>query len=396
MRQISCDIVVVGAGPAGSLAAKAAADNDVEVILVEEHREVGSPVYCAEGLSLNGLKDAGVEPEPGIVSQEIGKALVIAPNGDYVELTSDNWVGYVMNRTVFDKILADKAVQSGAQLMLRTRSKGVVREKGQVVGVLGERNGEEFLIHSKVTIGADGHASITRRSAGFTRWFTDVVTCAQYTLTGIDFEDPTINEFYVGEKYAPGGYAWVFPKSEETANVGLGVRKKHKMPPIEYLKIFVDNDPRFKDAEITRVGGGVCPVSGTLDQIVDDGFMLVGDAAGQLIPCTGAGIHSAIEAGKIAGRIAAEAVMERDVSSKRLSQYRREFDVYWGKRILDSRKVVELLDKFTDEDLNLLADVITNQDILDLANGNDVSKTLTQIIKRSPMKIMRLIKAFLR
>ena len=172
--------------------------------------------------------------------------------------------------------------------------------------------------------------------------------------------------------------------------------KKHKKPSIEYLKDFVNSDPRFKNATIIKTNGGICPVSGTLDKIIMDGLILVGDAAGMLIPMTGAGIHSGIESGKMAGIVAANAVIEEDVSEKRLSEFRREFDKYWGKRIKESGKVLEMLDKFKDDDLNILADVITNDDILALANGENVKMTLAGIVKRSPRKIVHLIRAYLR
>lgn len=251
-------------------------------------------------------------------------------------------------------------------------------------------------VRAKVVIGADGHWSIIRRSAGLERYFPDYVSCAQYVLGGLELEDPSVNEFWMGERYAPGGYAWVFPKSREVANVGLGVRVKHTKPAVEYLKDWVASDPRFRDAEVLRTNGGICPVSGQLSKIVDDGLMLVGDAAGQLIPMTGAGIHSGIEAGKMAGSVAAGAVRAGDVSAGRLSVYREEFDRYWGKRIRDSGRVLEMLDRFSDEDLNTLAQVINNEDVLSLANGTNVAATVAGLVARSPLKIMRLIRAYIR
>jgi digeranylgeranylglycerophospholipid reductase len=200
----------------------------------------------------------------------------------------------------------------------------------------------------------------------------------------------------MGRKYAPGGYAWVFPKSKNIANVGLGVRNIHEKPAIEYLKDFIETDPRFQNTSIIKISGGICPVSGTLETIVDNGLMLVGDAAGQLIPMTGAGIHSGIEAGKMAGQVAAQAVKEKDFSAERLQEYHYQFDEYWGKRIRESRRVLNMLDKFNDEDLNLLAHVVTNEDILALANGENVARTITGIMRRSPRKIIRLIRAYLR
>lgn len=390
------DVVVVGAGPAGSMAARSAAEGGARVVIVEEHSVPGKPVYCAEGLSINGIQDGGLEPTPDIISQRISCARVFAPSGKNVELTSEEWSGYVLDREVFDRSLADNAVKAGATLFTDTLCTGVILEKGKVIGVKAEKEGKRVEIKSELVIGADGHWSIVRRSAGLARYFNDYVSCAQYQLGELDLEEPSVNEFWLGRKYAPGGYAWVFPKSSNLANVGLGVRRIHEKPAIDYLNDFVENDPRFRDAKIIKKNGGICPVSGTLDKIVENGLMLVGDAAGQLIPMTGAGIHSGIEAGKIAGRVAAQAVKEHNVSAERLNEYHKEFDVYWGKRIRESRKVLNMLDKFEDEDLNTLAQVITNEDILALANGVNVTATVAGLVKRSPRKIIRLIRAFLR
>jgi digeranylgeranylglycerophospholipid reductase len=136
------------------------------------------------------------------------------------------------------------------------------------------------------------------------------------------------------------------------------------------------------------------PVTWTLT--VDDGVILCGDAAGQLIPMTGAGIHSGVEAGKMAGDTAARAVQEGDVSATRLSEYERHFEEYWGKRIKDSRRVLEMLDKFSDENLNTFAKVVIHEDVINLANGTAITRTLTRIVAKAPIGIMGLISAYLR
>ncbi len=86
---------------------------------------------------------------------------------------------------------------------------------------------------------------------------------------------------------------------------------------------------------------------------------------------------------------------EGDISAARLGAFRKSFDEYWGRRIRDSRRVLEMLDRFTDEDLDLLAEVVTSQDILSLANGENVAATLAGLVRRSPGKILRLIRAAL-
>lgn len=396
MRLIGCDVAVVGAGPSGSMAARAAAERGAEVILLEEHPQVGIPVSCAEGLSLNGLKDAGVDPTPEIASQRITKARVYAPNGRYLELTSTDWVGYNINRDKFDLLLSEKAAEAGAELMTGAKATNVLRQGGVVSGVQARRGDEVLRIEAKVVIGADGYTSAVRRTAGLGWWYPDFVTCAQYKLGNLSLEEPDVNEFHLGSKVAPGAYAWVFPKSGEVANVGVGVRRIHVEPPIAHLKRFVDSDPRFSEAEVLTVNGGITPVSGVVERVVDDGVMLVGDAAGQLIPCTGAGVHAGVVAGMIAGEVAAGSALEGDVAASRLSEYERQFDAAWGKRIRDSRRVVEMLDRFSDDDLNTFAGVLTSEDVLALANGVDVARVLGRVVKRAPLKIIRLIASYIR
>jgi digeranylgeranylglycerophospholipid reductase len=396
MQRHRFDVVVVGAGPAGSTAARKAAELGVEVLLLEEHPKPGLPNHCAEGLSQNGLRDAGVEPTPGIVSQRITSMRVYSPNGRFIELKSPDMVGYTINRDAFDLLLSEKAVEAGAELMTRTRALGVIRRDGVVSGILAERGGERFEVEAKVVVGADGQASVIRRSAGLGRWYPDVVSCAQFRVGDLDLEDPETNEFYIGSRYAPGGYAWIFPKSRSTANVGLGVRRGHGEPAISYLKRFMASDPRFRDSRILGLAGGITPVSGVLERIVDDGVMLVGDAAGQLIPLTGAGVHAGVVAGMMAGEVAAEAVHKGDVSASTLMLYRHRFEATWGRRIRESRRVLEMLDRFSDDDLDMLAEVITGEDIIALANGLEVARVLTKLLKRSPLKLMRLMASYIR
>ncbi|MCW4013827.1 MAG: NAD(P)/FAD-dependent oxidoreductase [Candidatus Bathyarchaeota archaeon] len=396
MQKYYSDVLIVGAGPAGSMAAKTAAERGVDVIFIEEHEVPGTPVYCAEGLGLDGIRAGGLEPVPPFIAQEIKTAQIIAPNGISLDMTSENITGYTLDRQVFDKALADNAVEAGAKLMTKTRAMDVIWDKKQIIGVKAQKNGEEIEFYAQVVIGADGHWSVIRRRAGLTRYFSDYLICAQYQLGGLDLEDPTINEFYLGMQYAPGGYGWVFPKSNKVANVGVGIRIKHQKAAIEYLKDFIGNDPRFRNAKILNKTGGICPVSGTIEKYIMDGLMLVGDAAGMLIPMTGAGIHTGIESGKMAGRIASEAIKEGDVSEARLLKYKVEFDQKWGKHIKESGRVMEMLDRFNDDDLNTLSEIVTKEDILAMANGVNVKVAMAGIVKRSPRKLIQLIRAYLR
>lgn len=396
MRRLRYNVVVVGAGPSGSSAARAAAERGVSVLLLEEHPEVGLPIQCAEGLSERGLREAGLKPVGDVVSQRITGVKVYAPNREFVSIKGSEWVGYTINRDIFDEMLSERAMNAGAELMTGVRVRGVFAERGAVKGVYATGESGTLFIEADVVIGADGYSSTVRRSSGLGRWYPDVVTCAEFRLGNLSLDEPEVNEIYFGKEIAPGGYAWVFPKSNEVANVGVGVRRIHRASPIVYLKRFIASDPRFRDAEILMVTAGVTPASGILSRIVDDGVMLVGDAAGELIPCTGAGIHSGLVAGRIAGDVAAEASLEGRLEAERLGEYVERFEAGWGRRIRDSRRVVEMLDRFSDDDLNLLAEVLTGEEIVALANGVDVSRVLARVMRRAPLKVVKLIAAYLR
>jgi digeranylgeranylglycerophospholipid reductase len=279
-------------------------------------------------------------------------------------------------------------------MMNYTKALGVIKDDGVIVGVRAVSDGEEFEITAPLTIGADGHASVIRRTAGLKRYFDDYGVTAQWTLTGIELEEADASEVIIGS-IVPGAYVWVFPKSKTVANVGLGIRTDLSRPAIQVLDEFIANDPRFKDGNKERKTGGICPSTGTLDKIVDHGLMLVGDSAGMVIPLSGAGIHTAIVAGKIAGKVAAEAIKEEDVSAERLIEYHELFEKAWGKNLKDSRRMLDLADKLTDDEMNKVADMIHQEDILDLVNGRKVISTVIGIALRDPLFSIKFLSKLL-
>ncbi|MBT4422777.1 NAD(P)/FAD-dependent oxidoreductase [Candidatus Bathyarchaeota archaeon] len=384
------DIIVVGAGPAGALTARTAAENGAKVLILEEHEQAGTPVFCAEGLSHKGFIDSGLEPVEPLIAQKIHKVKVFVPSGKSVAITHKEIEGYSLNREHYDKALADSAEAAGAVMMNYTKALGVIKEDGVVVGVKAISDGEEFEIRAPLTVGADGHASIIRRSAGLTRYFSDYGVTAQWTITDLDLEEPGASEIIIGS-VVPGAYVWVFPKGKTVANVGLGIRTDRSRPAIQVLEDYINCDPRFKDKPRERKTGGICPSTGTLDKIVIDGMILVGDSAGMVIPLSGAGIHTAIVAGKIAGKVAAEAVAEGNVSAERLLEYHRQFDAAWGKNLRDSKKMLTLADKLTDAEMNKVADMIRQEDILDLVNGRNVIRTIIGIALRDPLFSLKFL-----
>ena len=170
VTRYDCDIVIVGAGPAGSMAAKFCAQGGLNTILLEKKAEIGAPLRCAEGVSKKWLEEVGITPDPKWICADMKGAIIRSPSGYKFQLDESragSEVGYVLERHLFDKALAADAAEAGAKIMMRTGITGVIRdEAGKLVGVKGNSLGEPVEIYAKCVVAADGYESQVARWAG--------------------------------------------------------------------------------------------------------------------------------------------------------------------------------------------------------------------------------------
>jgi digeranylgeranylglycerophospholipid reductase len=392
---IETDVLVIGAGPAGSSTAKHAALNGADVIVIDKKSEIGAPKRCAEGVSKEGLKKLKIEPSTRWVTKELSGVRLIAPNGTGVWLNEEKVklpeAGYILERKVFDKHMAMDAARAGAKIMVKTLAKGIRREGDYLFATL-ETMGEEFEVKAKIVVGADGPESRMGRFLGLKTTLKpkNMESCAQFEMVNVKMEDPDSIEFYFGS-VAPGGYAWIFPKGDDIANVGLGIlTTETDKSAYDHLLEFVKNNPSTQNAQPVELNIGGDPVGGMLKELVTDNFMLVGDAASQVNPLTGGGIIAAMEAGVYAGEVAAAAVKDGDYSAKKLSKYQERCEENIGVKFKRDLKVKDYLQSLSDEELNSIADAF--QDIeLDTINTAELIK---QLIKVSPKALLKLGKLF--
>jgi len=321
------DVVVVGAGPAGSMTAKWAAKNGARVLIIEKRQEIGSPVRCGEGISRSWLDSVGIKLDSKSVARQVKGAKIVAPNGTPFYLSEDmagDEVGLVIERIFFDKLLAKDAVKAGADLQLKTSAVNLLKKGDKVTGVKVKSFGETRDISCGCVVGADGYESQVGRWAGINTNLAprDITSCFQYRLTNIK-HDPDYCEFTLGSK-APGGYIWIFPKDEETANVGIGMQLTKLKDPADvkkHLDRFIQADPRLKKGKALEMVSGAVSICAPIDRTVGDGILLVGDAARQIDPITGGGISNSCKAGKVAGEVLAKASRERNFSVDSLRRY---------------------------------------------------------------------------
>jgi len=361
------DIVVVGAGPAGSSTARWAAKNGARVLMVEKRQEVGSPVRCGEGISRAWLDSVDIKLDSKSVACEVKGAKIVSPNGTPFYLSekmAGNEVGIVLDRVFFDKLLAKNAVKAGADLMLKTSVTGLLKENGKVTGVKMKSYGQSMDVRCGCVVGADGYESQVGRWAGINTSLAprDVTTCLQYRLTNIEQEHEYC-QFYLGS-VAPGGYVWIFPKDEDTANVGLGVQLSKLKEPGEvkkYLDRFIEKHPELKRGRPLEVVSGAVSVCAPIDRTVADGLILVGDSARQIDPITGGGISNSCRAGKVAGEVLAKAVKAKDFSAKFLQRYengwRDLLENHLYRNWMAKEKLVTLSDETFDKIIETLNEV---------------------------------------
>jgi digeranylgeranylglycerophospholipid reductase len=350
------DIIVVGAGPAGSTAARYAAAGGASVLVLEKDRDVGYPVRCGEAVSHEGVIQF-IEPDPKWIASTVRRFRIIAPNGSSVIPKLDG-LAYVLERRIFDYELAKLAVREGAEAITKAYVYDLVRdeESSEILGVKALIKDQKVEIRSRIVIGADGVESRVGKWAGIdtTCHISDMESCAQVTVSGVDVEEDIL-DFYFGENVAPGGYLWVFPKGKDAANIGLGVSVEmaKKKAAIKYLEEFLEN--RFPSAAIlTRIAGGV-PCARTCDEIVKNNVMLVGDAAHQVNPMTGGGIISGMIGGMIAGQVAAETLRKNNL--RHLAEYERRWHKRLGWRHEVFYNIKTAMADFTDETFNQLCDL---------------------------------------
>lgn len=389
------DVLVIGAGPAGSTAAKHAAMGGASVLLIDKKSEIGAPKRCAEGVSVGGLESLGIEPNPRWITKKLDGVRLVSPNGTDVWLTSDKVelpeAGYILERKVFDKHMAMDAARAGSEIMVKTLATGMEKtDDGYLVSA--ECMGREFEIKARIVIAADGPESRVARWAGLNTATRpkDMESAAQFEMVGVEMEDNNCIEFYFGS-VAPGGYAWIFPKGDDIANVGLGVLSTETdKSAYEHLLEFVESCPATRNAQPVELNIGGDPVGGMPKELVADSLMVVGDAAGQVNPLTGGGIISGMTGGMLAGRVAAAAVSEGDVSKKRLSEYERLCREEIGKEIDKYLKVKDYMLTLSDSELDSIAEAFQDVEFEKVSTTELVKK----LIKVSPKALIKLGKLF--
>ncbi|TFG04370.1 MAG: NAD(P)/FAD-dependent oxidoreductase [Promethearchaeota archaeon] len=388
------DIIVVGAGTGGALAAKTAAKLGLHVCLLERKPadEVGDKV-CGDAVEKRDFDALGIAlPKGEELANEIKASNLYSPDQRVCRSLSESGsAGYIVNRIKFGQRLLKEALDTNLEFHDRTMALKPLFEHGAVVGV----EAKDMLAgdtkeYRGLVIDASGFHSPLRKVMNSPYIEnecdpSDYIICYREILQvgGMDW-DPHCIHIFLSQQRAPGGYLWYFPESENKVNLGLGVYADPKYKVKEYYQrecLPMAQEP----IEIIHQGGGVVPVRRPLWSLVESGIMFVGDAAFQVNPLHGGGIGASMRAGIYAAETAAAALENSDPSIDGLWSYNKRYAKEQGGDFASLDILRIALQRFTDDQLNfgLHRDLLSNQDIMDIASGRVVSPTILDVIGRA-------------
>jgi digeranylgeranylglycerophospholipid reductase len=346
------DAIVVGGGPTGSFAALNLAKLGAKVTVFEEHEAIGIPSHCAGHLSIRSLRNLGVYPLPGkIVENTFSQANFFSPTGFKFSVHLAKPVTCSVNRAAFDKHIADKAEAAGARYCLNSRVQSLLMEDGFVKGVNVKHGNEAESVPAKIVVDAEGIASRLLRQTGLAGLNGErLVHAVEAEVENVKDVDLNAVEVFLGKNYAAGFYAWLMPKFDGTAKVGLATNKGN---PKEFLQRLMLKHPvaskQLSNAKITCMAFHPITLGGPISKAYSDGFLAVGDAASQVKPTTGGGVVFGLACARIAAEVADGAVRRNDVSSSFLALYQKRCTDALGFDFGVMLRVRRFLDSLSDE-----------------------------------------------
>ncbi len=341
MSLVNTDVVVVGAGPAGSFAALQAANLGLRVTICEEHEKVGRPSHCTGHMSLAGLKRFNLGLPRKVFENQITSAVFYSPSHYSFSVRFGSPVTCVVNRALFDEHLSSLATEAGANILFSTHARALLSRGRSFTGVVAKRGSRVAELRSKVVIDAEGVSGALLKRAGLPSPHRGaVINGVQAEVDKIRGGDDDVVEVFLGNTFAPGFFAWIVPKRDGTAKVGLGTARGN---PRDCLHRFIDHHPiahqRLCKSSINRLVYHPIPLGGPIRRTFHDGLLVVGDASSHVKPTTGGGVIMGLTCAEIAGTIAALAVQQNDTSAHFLSAYERQ----WRRRLGFDMRVMKHL-----------------------------------------------------
>ena len=393
MEELDFDVIVVGGGPAGSSAARMAAENDCTVVLIEKENEIAETVRTSGVTWISDIEKIGIPDE---YYNPIKKFSFRSPKNS-VKISGDIAKAAVLDVRKTYKFLAQRAQNTGVKIFLGTNVTDVLRDStGKCIGVIAKSQDNQIQFNGKVIIDASGFASVVAKELGYVKQWKKFGV-------GAEFEVKTEKLEYdnwwlmVGQEYSPAGYAWIFPTSKNTARIGVGIGKPDSNidPTIRLNELIEEKRGPIKDLgkiEKIEFHYGLIPNEGLSRKTVYDNLILVGDSAGQANPLVLEGIRYAIRFGEVAGKVVSNAIKNGNTSKAALSPYEKEWKKAIESKINSAVKVQNRWVGLTDEEWDRELDIInelTVDEFLDFIRADFGVSKMVKLATHHPKMIVR-------
>jgi geranylgeranyl reductase family protein len=381
------DAIVVGAGPVGGFVAGAISKSGFNVALVEEHHEIGKPVQCAGLVTPRVFDILGFKC--GILN-EVRGARIHSPSNKTLTLDAKKPKACVIDRAIFDGKIVESAIDKGCEMQLGSKVTNL-KKHGQGIRVEVKEKGLKKEMSCRLVIGSDGVGSVVGKSFGLSEP-NEILTGFGAESIGSVNADKNFLDIFVGNKIAPGFFAWIIP-TDEGARIGLCTSRGEKSPH-QYFKNLLKNPGvkgTFGSPKIERYIAGVIPL-GPMKKIYSDGAMLVGDAAAQVKPLSGGGVYMGLLCGSHCADIATKALENDDVSEKHLKEYPKLIKDDVGKELKRATQLRKIFVGLIDEHLEEGFEVLNDKKILGfIAKHGDIDypSGLTKAVLKKAPRLMK-------
>ncbi len=387
------DVIIVGAGPAGSQTAYHLANEGLDVLLVEEHEQVGSPIQCA-GLFTPPIFDMAPVDLEDVHQNTVYGAHIYAPDGHMLDIRSDEPASHAIERDRFDYLLSRAAADAGAELREGTKVMDARRVNGHVEVELVADGGADgsYTESARLMVGADG---VQSRVA---KWFglpssREVLPCYGAEMTGIRADDPEYVEMFLGEERAPGFFSWIIPTNEAgtrgKVEIGVGMKEAERPSKWYWEKMFSDPlSEGFLPEPEEEYGICGCIPLGVPRRSTADNVALIGDAASMAKPTTGGGVYMSLRASEHLRDAVVAAFEADDLSRKRLSAYHDAWMGDIGRELKIGWRMRKAFLRLNDEQITELFHIMDDPEILATINAvGDIdypSELAKALIKKAP------------
>lgn len=398
------DVVVVGGGTGGCIAATALAQQGYKTcILDQKHRNKIGEKVCGDAIGRHHFMELGIEPPQGAELNSLVTGIdIFSPDQETMfRVKGEGLHGYIIDRLAFGQRLLTHALDQGVHLYDRTIVTDPIIQDNFVVGITAKDLEKQatYTVTGNVVVDASGVSAVLRKKMPDSWQIETQINRADFEICFREIRQvkeaissPDYLRIFINQEIAPGGYYWIFPKSEYVVNVGLGVQMSRSVNPKRQLYDHVLSQPMFTNSDILHAGGGIVPTRRPINCMVGNGILFLGDVACQPNPIHGGGIGPSMISGKLAAQTLHDAFQKKEFTRESLWSYNVKYMQTYGAKgaALDMFRL--FLQHCTNDELNhgMRNRLLTEEDLLKTSVGAELHLNITEKAQRVFRGLKRL------